>query len=51
MKKSANVKNGEGPSRGKKREKETKVSSAFLTCEVLGFLDIGLLVYLAFLKS
>uniref|UniRef100_A0A8C0AMY6 Replication factor C subunit 1 n=1 Tax=Buteo japonicus TaxID=224669 RepID=A0A8C0AMY6_9AVES len=35
VKKSEKIKNGEGSSSGKKREKETKVSFAFLICEVL----------------
>lgn len=50
MKKSERIKNGEGPSSGKKREKETKVSFAFYASEVLGFSDARLFVYLAFFK-
>lgn len=50
MKKSEKIKNGEGPSSGKKREKETKVSFAFNIYEVLGFSDAELFVYLAFFK-
>lgn len=50
MKKSEKIRNGEGPSSGKKREKETKVSFAFHIYEVLGFTDAGLFVYLAFFK-
>lgn len=37
MKKSEKIKNGEGPSSGKKRGKETKVSFAFVICKVFGF--------------
>lgn len=44
MKKSEKIKIGEGSSSGKKREKETKVSFAFLICEVLGFSDTGLCI-------
>lgn len=48
LKKREKIKNGEEPSSGKKKGKEAKVSFAFRICEVLGFSDVGLLVYLVF---
>lgn len=42
MKKSEKIKNGEGHSSGRKREKETKVSFAFHIYEVLGFFSLML---------
>jgi len=42
VKKSEKIRNGEGPSSGKKKAKETKVDFAFLICKVLGFSDVGL---------
>lgn len=42
MKKNEKVKNGEEPVSGKKRGKESKVSLAFLICEVRDCPDLGL---------
>lgn len=50
MKKNEKIKNGEGPSSGKKRGKETKVCFTFLICEALGFSDAALFASLAFFK-
>lgn len=52
VKKGEKIKNGEGPSSGKKREKETKVCFAFhiYGSALFLFSDAGLFVYLAFFK-